>query len=499
VLASRQPEKPVVSSAPLRRYLPYVLLATFTVAILPPLAVTALQAVGMLRSTLLSIALSILLSVAAAKVGSAFWTRRPGSKDLIFSDLMVWGWIRRLRTERRLGDATELLGRRATLSPDRQAQLLEELSSALEARDPFTHGHSRRVARHAHMIAREMGLPRDLVTKVRTAAAVHDVGKLEVPREIINKPGKLTDEEFATMKRHPLDGAEMVSGMGDPEVTAMVRHHHERLDGRGYPDGLTTADIPLGARIIGVADTFDALTSSRPYRAPSKHKKAIDVLKKEAGSQLDPDAVAAFLSYYSGRRPVAWWAVITTGPPRLLRWLMGSVQGAGAAPFAQSLSSVGAAALIGSSLMAPMVAAKADREESANGRAGQATAQAAPRLATVNSATNGGAGRTGHIRRGTASDDERRRPPGAGSSPGSRSGSGTGESNSGSSEPGSSAPGSGSDSGSGSNSSAPGQSGSAPGQSGSGSGSSGSGSGSGSDSSGSGSSGSGSGSSGSGS
>jgi HD domain len=237
------------------------------------------------------------------------------------------------------------------------------------------------------------------VAKVRTAAAVHDVGKLQVPREVINKPGKLTDEEFAAIKRHPQDGAEMVSGMGDPEITAIVRHHHERLDGRGYPDGLSAADIPLGARIVAVADTFDALTSSRPYRAASKHKKAIDILKKEAGSQLDPDAVAAFLSYYSGRRPVAWWTAITTAPPRLFQWLMGSLQGASAAPLAKSLSGAGAAALIGSSLVAPAMTAKADPEESASGRSGQAIAHV-PRPATTHSAAGGEAKRGDDVRRG---------------------------------------------------------------------------------------------------
>jgi hypothetical protein len=101
----------------------------------------------------------------------------------------------------------------------------------------------------------------------------------------------------------------------------MVRHHHERLDGRGYPDGLSGTDIPLGARIIAVADTFDAITSSRSYRSACRHKKALDILRKEAGTQLDPDAVHAFLAYYTGRDTRAWWAVLTTAPHRLGAWV----------------------------------------------------------------------------------------------------------------------------------------------------------------------------------
>jgi putative nucleotidyltransferase with HDIG domain len=330
-----------------------MLLATFAVAVLPVLVVSAIQLTGAIGSTLSSVAVAAALSLGASVVGSAVWTRRRGSRDIVFADLMIWGWIRRLRTERRLADARELLGDRAKLSPSRQAELLERLSAALEARDPYTAGHSRRVTRYSEAIARGMGLTRAQVAKVRTAAAVHDVGKIKTPRDILNKPGKLTDEEFTAVKRHPVDGAELVADMGDRELTAMVRHHHERLDGGGYPDGLGAAEIPLGARIIAVADTFDAITSTRPYRPGGKHKTALDILRKEAGSQLDPAAVSAFLSYYSGRRSLAWWSVLVSEPPRLVAWLLGWVQGAGAAPIAKGVVAAGASALIGAALTSP--------------------------------------------------------------------------------------------------------------------------------------------------
>jgi HD superfamily phosphodiesterase len=308
---------------------------------------------GFLPSPFLAIAVAMLLSVVAATVGRAWWTRRPGSSDLVFADLMIWGLVRRCRTEKRLAHAAGLLGPDEDLSPGRRAEILEQLSAALEARDAYTHGHTKRVTRHAHMIAVRLGLPPTEVANVRTAAAVHDVGKIAVPREILNKAGKLTDEELAVIQSHPVDGAEMVAAMNDADITAMVRHHHERLDGSGYPDRLAGDEIPLGARIIAVADTFDAITSSRPYRPACQHRKAIEILRKEAGSQLDHDAVLAFLGYYSGRRSVGWWALATAAPQRLAGWLSGLLQGGGVAPITQVAATVGAAALLSGSVAVP--------------------------------------------------------------------------------------------------------------------------------------------------
>jgi putative nucleotidyltransferase with HDIG domain len=342
-----------------------MVLATFAVAVLPVLLVSAAQALGALRSTPATLGIAAVLSVAFSVAGSALWSRRPESRDLVFADLMLWGWIRRQRTERRLADARRLLGHRAGLSSSRQVQLLEQLSSALEARDPYTHGHSRRVTRYSEAIARGLGLGREDVARIRTAAAVHDVGKISTPREVLNKAGRLSDEEFAVIKRHPADGAAIVEQIGDPHLTAMVRHHHERLDGRGYPDGLAGAEMPLGARIIAVADTFDAITSTRPYRAGARHKKALDTLRREAGAQLDPDAVAAFLRYYSGRRSVAWWSVLVTEPPRLAYWLLVWVQGAGATPLAKGAATAGVTALIGASVAGPAAGDAGSRPERA--------------------------------------------------------------------------------------------------------------------------------------
>ncbi len=365
--AAQLADKPVVTprSRPLR-FLPHSLLATFVVMILPSLAVTAVSPQGPPLLVVVSVLVAMGASVVLASVGSAFWMRRPGSQDLVFGDLMLWGWLRKLRAERRLGQARALLGAEdaapgsETLTRQERCDMLQRLAAALEARDAYTHGHTRRVTRHAERIAREMGLPAADVMNVRIAAALHDVGKLHTPRNILTKVGRLTDDEFAAIKKHPVDGAEMVADVGEPEIVAMVRHHHERLDGTGYPDGLAGHEIPLGARIISVADTFDAMTSSRPYRSACKHKKALDVLSNEAGSQLDPAPVAAFMRYYSGKRSVAWSAFVVAAPQRLGGWIAGGFQAGGAAvvPVAQGVIATGLAALAGASMGGPAASAR---------------------------------------------------------------------------------------------------------------------------------------------
>jgi HD-GYP domain-containing protein (c-di-GMP phosphodiesterase class II) len=190
-----------------------------------------------------------------------------------------------------------------------RARALDRLAAALELRVPGAGGHARRVARHAAGVARQMDLPSLQVARVRRAAAVHDIGKLEMPPAIVNKPGPLSAEEFATVRWHAAAGARMVAALGDERLAAIVRHHHERFDGAGYPDRLAGEEIPLGARIVAVADTFDALTSTRPYRAASRPRDALALLDVEAGAQLDPEVVSAFRDYYSGPRAALLRAV----------------------------------------------------------------------------------------------------------------------------------------------------------------------------------------------
>jgi putative nucleotidyltransferase with HDIG domain len=343
-----------METAPTRGPTPHLLpagVATAVVVGLPCALVFALRAWGPISAPLLLIAVAVALSTAISQLGAVLWKRRAPTGDLIFRDLMLWGWIRRRRFERRLVRVPALVGPNADkgLSTESRMRLLERLSRALEADDPHTHGHSRRVARHAAALARWMSLQPELVAKVRTAALLHDVGKIETPRQILEKPGKLTEEEYEVVKRHAMTGAAMVSSLEDHELTEIVRHHHERIDGGGYPDGLAAEEIPLGARIVAVADTFDAVTSARSYRTAMSHKQALALLDDEAGTQLDPRAVRAFRSHYSGTGPVAVCAGILSGARQLGESLLAQLgPGAGAAKVAAVAAAtvaVGATAL----------------------------------------------------------------------------------------------------------------------------------------------------------
>jgi HD-GYP domain-containing protein (c-di-GMP phosphodiesterase class II) len=314
-------------------------LTTALVIVLPAVLMGLVVPEGGVPLMVVSASAAVALSTMFAGLGSALWKRRPQSRDVIFSDLMLWGLLRRQRTERRLSHTRELYASTKRAGATVDIDLMTALNELLEARDSYTHGHGRRVARYARRVAVVMHVPAVDVARISAAAAVHDIGKLHTPRAILNNPGRLSDEEFAVIKRHPADGADMLAAIGDPEIAAMVRHHHERLDGHGYPDGLAGSEIPLGARIIAVADTFDAITSSRAYRPAGTHKRALDILRKEAGSQLDAAAVAAFVSCYSSRRAIACFALAVSIPQRILEALR-------SIPSAASLNSSGIAAVL---------------------------------------------------------------------------------------------------------------------------------------------------------
>ena len=325
--------------------------ATVVVMVLPALVVGGLSALGVLTSLWAGVLLAIALSFALSSAGSAFW-RRHASGDVLFSDLLLWGWLRRRRTERRLGRADELLREAGDAEGARATELLRELGAALDAQDPYLDGHSRRVARYVTMIAQRMNLSAEQVERAKAAATVHDVGKLRVPAEVVNKRGRLTEAEFELMKQHAAAGGEMVECLGDPGLAAAVRGHHERWDGSGYPDGLAGERIPVEARMISVADTFDAITSARPYRAATAHAKALKVIADEADRQLDPEAARAFISCYSDRRGAALWAGLASIPRQVAgrlstspAELSGALSAALTAPLVVVAAAVGAAAM----------------------------------------------------------------------------------------------------------------------------------------------------------
>ena len=173
-------------------------------------------------------------------------------------------------------------------------QSLLGLANALEAKDAYTRGHSERVAELSRRIAVALGLDSEDVAAIGEAGLLHDVGKIGVPESALGKPGPLTTDEWQAMRRHPVIGAQIVAPFEFfARAAPIIRHHHERWDGSGYPDGLAAHAIPLGARIVAVADVFDALTSTRPYRAALARPAALAYLAGEAGRTLYEHAVAA--------------------------------------------------------------------------------------------------------------------------------------------------------------------------------------------------------------
>ena len=176
---------------------------------------------------------------------------------------------------------------------------IQMLAGAVDEKDPYTRGHSDRVTRYSIMIAREMGIYEDYIETVRISAQLHDVGKIGIEDRILKKPGALTPEEFDIMKTHTTKGANILRPVAQlKDMIPGIELHHESLDGRGYPHGLKGDDIPLLPRIIAVADTFDALTTTRPYQHAHEPKEALRIIHSLSGKRLDPTAVAALTAIY---------------------------------------------------------------------------------------------------------------------------------------------------------------------------------------------------------
>ncbi len=174
---------------------------------------------------------------------------------------------------------------------------VKSLATAIAAKDQYTHAHIHRVQHYAVAVAQKLGVTGDEMEAIRTGAVLHDIGKLGVPDYVLLKPGSLNEDEYAKMKLHPVVGADILEPVNFPwPVVDVVRHHHERWDGKGYPDGLKGEAIPLGARILTVADVYDALTTARPYRAAWSHEQTEAYLIAQAGIQFDAGVVAAFVS-----------------------------------------------------------------------------------------------------------------------------------------------------------------------------------------------------------
>ncbi|MCE5335879.1 MAG: response regulator [Desulfobacteraceae bacterium] len=181
--------------------------------------------------------------------------------------------------------------------------ILKSLVNALEAKDLYTGKHSERVTLYATEVARKLGCTGAQIESVQTIGYLHDIGKIGVQDSILNKPGSLTREEYEVVKKHPVIGESIVSELGlSPEERSIIRHHHERWDGGGYPDGLVAEGIPLLARIVSVVDAFDAMTSKRAYREAMSEEESIAELERNRGKQFDPSALDAFVELVKKNR-----------------------------------------------------------------------------------------------------------------------------------------------------------------------------------------------------
>jgi putative nucleotidyltransferase with HDIG domain len=174
--------------------------------------------------------------------------------------------------------------------------VVRDWGQSIESADSYTHGHCERVAEYAQQVAYHLGLSDEEMTTIRLGAYLHDVGKVRVPHEVLNKPGRLTDEEFAIIQQHPAWGVELLAGIEFPwDLKPIIQWHHEKYDGTGYPHQLKGDAIPLSAQIIGIVDVYDALTTTRSYRPAMHHDKAIEILR-EKPEWWRPDVFHAFMA-----------------------------------------------------------------------------------------------------------------------------------------------------------------------------------------------------------
>jgi len=238
-------------------------------------------------------------AVACLQLGALDYVAKPFHLDEVRARVMQALDKRRLILENRMYH--EQLEQRV----QEQARRIEELSlerlqalvHALEEKDPYLRGHSMRVANYAFGIGRELGLTPAALDLISMGAELHDLGKIGVSEAVLHKPGKLTDVEYRHIMEHPVTGARILGPLmrDAPVALAIVRSHHERLDGKGFPDGLKGEEIPPEVRVVTVADSFDAMTSLRPYRPALSVANALEQLEEGKGVQFDPGAVQAFL------------------------------------------------------------------------------------------------------------------------------------------------------------------------------------------------------------
>jgi putative two-component system response regulator len=250
---------------------------------------------------------AVIMATAITDAGAAIQCMKQGAYDYVTKPfnldevaLSIDRALERRRLELENRDYQQHLERKVAEQANKiRAAFLNAITAlahALEAKGRYTSGHSQRVAETSVAIAQELGIPHDAIERIRLAGLVHDIGKIGVREAILNKTASLADEESLHVKRHCEIGEHILNPVvDDKEILLMVRHHHERYDGHGYPDGLRGEQIPLGARILAIADAYDAMTSERPYRAALDTEVACLETEHHKGTQFDPQVADAFL------------------------------------------------------------------------------------------------------------------------------------------------------------------------------------------------------------
>jgi putative nucleotidyltransferase with HDIG domain len=234
----------------------------------------------------------LLLSAETAREQAELCWREGRHRDTLWHLNAASRAFSQLQARRELAD----IERRNAELERRFLEIVRKWSESIEGKDRYTRGHCERVADIACALARVAGVDERSMFWLRVGALLHDVGKLIVPSEILNKAGPLSNDEWELMRRHPIAGVELLHGIDFPwDVRPMIRSHHERWDGGGYPDGLAAEAIPFSARVLCLADVYDALTTARSYRGPLSPERALEIMRREAGRSFDPALLARFL------------------------------------------------------------------------------------------------------------------------------------------------------------------------------------------------------------
>lgn len=265
--------------------------------------IDGLEVTRRLRANRSTRTLPVILLTARTSIDDMVAGLDAGADDFIGKPFRRPELLARLRSALRM--------RQAILGMETAQSVVAALANAVEAKDLVTEEHCERLAMVVTRLAERVALPVEEREAIAYGALLHDVGKIGVPEAILSKPGPLSAEEWTVLRRHPEIGERICRPLGlSAEFVPIVRHHHERWDGAGYPDGLRGAAIPLGARIVGLADAFDAMTHDRPYRRAFSVAHALDELRRESGRQFDPDLVEPFIDTIDDIGELEAW----TGP-----------------------------------------------------------------------------------------------------------------------------------------------------------------------------------------